>query len=314
MMDYRNKVRALVGADTALALLIILGLVFSPRSAASRSTRRDLLADAAAVSAIAIRGTDSVELSRRGDAWMVSSPDGALPADGVRVEAFLKAVDSVAAMEKVASDESSLAELGLGADRGSRVTLSDDKGGILCDFTLGDYAASPGVVYIAPRGGTAAYSVQAGMASYVLGKRASWLDLRAWTAPPSVGDVQEIILRGRLSGDDGADRAFDYTATRKGDGWVAGGVELDAFKLEAMARALSALRGDDYAPASETAGATAVAVELRLGNGRSLRLVVEEKRADGRYAASSSQRDRRFYLPAWALDAALKTVEELQAH
>jgi len=314
MMDYGKKVRALIGVDAALALLIALGLIFSPRSAASRSTRRDLLADAAAVNAITIRGTDGVELSREGDAWTMLSPDGALPADGARIEAFLKAVDSVASMEKVASDESSLAELGLGPGRGSRVTLSGDDGAVLCDFTLGDYAASPGVVYIAPQGGSAAYSAQAGMASYVLGKRASWLDLKAWTAPPAVVDVQEIILRGRLSGDDGADRAFDYTATRKGDGWVAGDVELDAFKLEAMARALSALRGDDYAPVAEAAGATAVAVELRLGDGRSLRLAVEEKRADGRYAASSSQRDRRLYLPAWALGEALKTVEELQAH
>jgi len=289
MMGYRDKVRVSVGVDVALALLIALGLVFSPRSADSRSNRRDLLADAASVRTIAIRGTEDVEMSRTDDGWAMLSPDGALPADGSRVEAFLKAVDSVASMERVASDASSLAELGLGSGRGRRVTLSGDKGASLCDFTLGDYAASPGVVYIAPYGGTAAYSVSAAMASYVLGKRASWLDLKAWTAPPSVKDVQELYIRGRIAGDDGADRIFDYTASRKGAGWVSGDAELDAV------------------------GATAVAVEIRLSDGRSLRLDVEDRREDGRYAVASSQRDRRFYLPAWALNEALRTIDELKA-
>ncbi len=243
----------------------------------------------------------------------MNSPDGALPADGARIESFLKTVDSVSRLEPVAKDKVSWSALGLEGTSVRRITLADSKGAIKGDFMLGNYAPSPGAVYFALSDGPEAYSVAAGMASYILGKRSSWLDLRAWTAPPAAESVQQLIVRGVLEGAGGNMQELAYTATRSGAGWVSDGIALDGARVEALVRALATLRGEDYAPAAEPAGEAVVTVELKLGNGRSLNLSVEAKREDGRYPALSSQRDRRLYLPAWSLTEALKPLDQLKA-
>jgi len=313
MTDYLKRVKTLVIVDVALALLIVLGIVFSPRSSEARSARHDLLSSAGSVVSIKIGGPEKLELVRSGDAWSMVSADGAVPADRARIESFLKAVDSVVRLDPVAEDASSWAPLGLEGEQARRVTLTGENGAVLCDFVLGNYAQSPGAVYLALSDGAKAYSAESGMASYILGARTSWLDLRAWTTPPAVESVQEFSVRGSVEGEGGSVREFDYSVSRSGSGWVSGGTVLDNAKVEALLRAIAAVRGDDYAPATEPAGPAVVSMELRLGNGRSLNLAVEAKRGDGRYAASSSQRDRRLYVPAWSITEALRTLDELKA-
>ncbi|MBU0927755.1 MAG: DUF4340 domain-containing protein [Spirochaetes bacterium] len=312
MTDYNRRFKTLLALDAFLALAIILGIALSPRSAEARSTRRDLLADASDVSAIRIEGPEVVELSKSGGSWTYLAPDGGLPADGARIEAFLKAVDSVERLEPVARDKSSWASLGLEGESARKVSLSDAKGSVVCEFTLGSYAQSSGSVYLAPEGGSQAYLASSGMASYALGDRSSWLDLRAWTAPPTVESVQEIAFEGGQASQDGVVESYDFTVSKSGSGWTAKGIALDPAKVEALVRALASIRGDDYAPASEAKAAQGVGVELRLGNGRSARLSIEERREDGRFAVASSQRERRLYVPAWALAEALKTLDELK--
>jgi len=256
MIDYDKRIRALVIVDIALFALIALGIVFSPKSNDSRSTKRDLLANAANVASIQIAGQEPVTFARAGNSWTMMQPDGALPADGARVEAFLKAVDSVSRLEPVAKDTSSWARLGLEGESARSVTLADANGTAQSNFIVGNYAPSQGSVYIALASGPEAYIAASGMASYVLGKRASWLDLRAWTAPPAVEMVQEFSMRGAFDGVSGVQQAIDYTVTRSGSGWVSNGMVLDNAKVEALIRAFSTLRGEDYAPATEAAAAS----------------------------------------------------------
>ncbi len=311
MIDYRKRIRAAATVDAALALLVALGLTLSPGSSASKADRRDLLGDASAVASIRISGDDPVELVKAGEGWEAVDGEGRLPADAARVAAFIRAVDSIEKAEPVAKDPSSRPALGLG-DGAREVTMLDGGGKALCAFTLGSYASSPGTVYISIGAGPESYAVASGMASYVLGRRSSWLDLRAWSSPPAPDAVEELVVRGSMAGADGAAGSLDYAITRSGKGWTSGGEALDAMKVDAMIRAIAALRGDDYAGASEPAGDAAVELELRLGNGRTLSLAVEAARADGRYPARSSQRDRGMYLPAWSLTEALKPLAELR--
>jgi hypothetical protein len=313
MTAYQTRLRILIAVDAFLAIAIVLGFLFSPGSSDSRSTSFDLLESVDAISSIAIEGPDAVQLVRAGALWTMTAPDGTLPADGARIESFLKAVDSVSHKEPVARDKASWPVLGLEGPSARRVTLMDSKGAIERDFLVGNYAPSPGAVYFALSDGPEAYSVASGMASYIMGKRSSWLDLRVWTAPPATESVQQLTVSGILEGADGSVQTLAYTATRSGSGWVSDGIALDSARVEAMVRALAALRGDDYAPASEPAGQAVVAVELKLGNGRSLNLSVEDKRGDGRYPALSSQRDRRIYLPSWSLTEVLKPLDQLKA-
>ena len=311
MIDYTKRVRLVAAADAALALLVSLGLILSPTSSGSKESRRDLLDDASAVTSIRISGGEPVELVKTGTGWEAVDGDAWLPVDSSRVAAFLKAVDSIERAELVAEDASSQPALGLGAGA-RKVTLLGEGGKELCAFALGSYASSPGTVYISIGDGPESYAVASGMASYALGRRSSWLDLRAWSSPPTPDDVEEVLLRGSLDGAGGTAVSLDYTIARSGKGWMSGGEALDAMKVDAMIRAIAALRGDDYADADEPAGNAVVELELRLGNGRTLNLAVEPARADGRYPARSSQRERGMYLPAWSLTEALKPIGELR--
>ncbi len=313
MTSYQARLRILIGVDAFLAIAIVLGLLFSPGSSDARATSFDLLESAESVAIIDIEGPEAVQLVRSGSGWAMNAPDGTLPADSARIESFLNAVDSVSHREPVARDKASWTSLGLEGQSVRRVTLSNSSGKLQRAFLLGNYAPSPGSVYIALADSPEAYSVAAGMASYILGKRSSWLDLRAWTAPPAAESVQQIIVDGVYEGPDGSLQNLAYTATRSGSGWVSDGIALDGSRVDALVRALAALRGDDYASAAEPAGQAAVTIELKLGNGRSLNLVVEARQDDGRYPAVSSQRERRMYLPAWSLAEILKPLDQLKA-
>lgn len=312
MTDYRNKSRILIAVDAFLAIVIAFGLLFSPDSSDSRATSFDLLESVEEVSSITIEGPDAVQLVRSGSTWIMKASDGTLPADSARIESFLKAADSVSHLEPVAKDKASWPVLGLSGSESRRVTLADSKGVIRQDFLLGNYAPSPGTVYFALVDSPEAYSVASGMASYILGKRNSWLDVRVWTAPPATESVQQISVNGVFEGTGGSTQSLAYTVTRSGSGWVSDGIALDGARVEALIRAVSALKGDDYAPVTEPAGQTVVTVELKLGNGRSLSLAVEAKSEDGRHPALSSQRDRRLYLPSWSLTEVFKPLDQLK--
>ena len=311
MNGYTRRLYRIVAIDTALALLIAVSLIASNISSSDRSMRYVLLDKPESVSSIRIDGIATVELKRTQDGWSMAKDGAYLPADGVRVESFLKAVASVTHLEPVARDKSSWSKLGLEGDSARTLTLSDDKGMVLSEFTIGDYSQSPGLLYMAPAGSNAAYAVASGMASYALGKPASWLNLTVWSNAPSVDAVQELVCSGNLPGEDGSIRNLSYTLTRAGSGWSSNGVALDPAKVEAALRSLIALRGEDYASSDDSQGQAFLKMEMRLGNGRTLSLSLEGRRDDGRYPVLSSQRERRLYLQAWAVQESFKTLEEL---
>lgn len=311
MNGFQKKLRQLVGLDAALVVLIVLGIVFSPTEAKARSTRRNLLSGTDAVASIHIDGAEPITIVKSGTDWLLRSADGDLPADAPRVQAFLKAVDAVESMEPVAQDASSWQSLGLSGDSSRHVRLLDAKGATISDFIVGRYATSPNAVYMALSGSTEAFSVHSGMASYVQGARASWLDLRAWLTPPAVEAVQEVEVHGKVKTVDGRSVTESYTIARSGNGWKSGSTTLDAPSVEAMIRAIAAIRGEDYMPQSAPKVQATTSVIMRLGNGRTLQLDIEPGMADGRNPATSSQRSRRLYLPAWTLTEALKPLAEL---
>jgi hypothetical protein len=311
MIAYNRKKNALIAVDALLLLLIVLGFVFSPRSSGNRASRKDILRDVATVASFTIDGIESVKVVKSGTVWTVADGDGNLPADGARIDAFLKAVDQVERLERVATGKASWGSLGLDGDSARTVRMFDAKGIPLCDFILGEYAQAANSVYIAISGGDEAYSADSGMASYILGKRNSWLDLKAWTTTVGVEEVQQVSIKGYSPDASGALQAISYTATRSGADWTADGQKLDKAKTEALIRAILSLRGEDYAAESETAGPVMSILRLELSNGRFMNLSIEEKGENGKYPAASSHRNRRLYLPAWVLTEALKPLDAL---
>jgi hypothetical protein len=310
MINLNRKIRVLLFINLGLTLLMATGFLLSPSSASKRSSKFDLLTKADAVVSIRISGEESIELKRSGEAWMLQGEDGSIPADSMRIKAFVEAVDAVNDRELVARNKDAWDELGLDGPKARRVQLIDATGAIICGFTLGNYAKAPGAVYLSLPDGPQAYTVPSGMASYINGDRNSWMDLRVWSEAPAVEQVQELIVQGEMELKGG--RVASYRATRSKGAWESGDVSLDAQKVEAVLRAITRLRGNDYAPAHEAAGKTAASVELVLGNGSSLWLAIESAKDDGRYPVLSSQRGQKLFLPAWALEEALKPLAALR--
>jgi hypothetical protein len=310
MMVFSKKIRILFVLDFALIVLIVLGLVLSPASNAKRSSAFDLLKDVESVASIRITGKDSVDLTRSGDVWTLGGDDGALPADSGRVKLFLEALDAVDSREFVARNKEAWPKFGLEGEHANRVQLGDKDGANLKTFILGSYAQAPGMVYVSEPDSPAAYAVSSGMASYVLGGRNSWLDLRMWSSPPAVEQVQEFTLQGQITLKGNV--VSSYRAIRSKGSWESGGNTLDANKVESVLRALINIRGSDYAPVDESLGTQLIGVELVLGNGTSLRFSIGVPKPDGKYPALSSQRDRIVYLPAWTIEEAVKPVSALR--
>lgn len=311
MRIFDTKVRIIAAVDAALLLLVVLGLALSPARSGARSKRADLLKGVDAVAAIRLGGGEALELVRDGVAWGLVDGGERLPVDASRVDAFLKAVDAVDSLEPVARDRSAWKGLGLEGDEARSVSLLDAEGKVLSSFTLGSYAQVGGQAYLAVGEGSAAYRAPGGMASYVRGSRSSWLDLRAFPQAPKVEEIQEFVVKGSVADADGKARAYDYTLRRSAQSWESSdGRRLDAAKVESAVRALSALRGTDYA-APGAPEPRALVAELRLGNGRSLSLSLGERGPDGRFAAASSQRGRQLYLSAWSIGEAVKSLDEL---
>jgi hypothetical protein len=305
-----GKIRALLIIDFSLVVIIALGLFISPASAARRSGAFKLLGNAEAVTSIRISGKSPVELIRADGVWTLREDDGSLPADSGRVKLFLEALSSVENRELVAGNRETWKKLGLDGEEASTVRLADKDGVKLEEFMVGAYGNAPGTVYLAKPDSPSAYLVSSGMASYIMGGRNSWLDLRVWSAAPAVEQIQEVVVQGELSHKGGS--VTSYRATRSKGAWESGGNALDSLKVEAMLRGLINFRGTDYASSKESTGEKSVTVELVLGNGTSLRLSIGLVRSDGKYPAKSSQRERMVYLPAWAVEESLKPVASLR--
>lgn len=311
MNEYAFRKKALIAINSVLAAMIALGILFSPSSESNRAARRDVLSSAEKAASIRILGSEAVSLKRSGAGWVLEDDGGVLPAESSRIEAFLQALDDIESLERVSVDSGSRASLGLDEATARVVEILDSRGLMLSHFLVGNYAQAPGEVYIAFPDEDEAYSVDSGIASYILGKRSSWLNLRVWSTAVSVDDIQSLEVAGVLDDGTGDTREISYSVVRSGREWKSGETVMDASAVEASLRAIAALRGDDYAPSAEPAGEPSLVVTLELASGEALRLDIEAKRADGKYPITSSQRSRRLYLPAWALTEAVKPLEAL---
>jgi len=316
MMDYAAKARALIALNAVLALALLLGAIGSTERRSSSAIKLSLGSGLERLAGISITAPDlSFELQKRGEAWLLSDAQGNLPADAGRVAGFISALSTLASAERVATSRASWPELGLGEDRASRLALKDFSGATLAELVVGDYTPSGSGAYAALAEGEEAWAMPAGAASYVKASINSWLDLRVFPIDTAVQDIQQIRIRGSLDLDEGGRRSLDYTLRRSASGWLLDSQALDPLRVDAMARSLASLRASQYAPiqASLAAGGERIWAELALGSGESLRIALGSREADGRFLASSSGRERSFYLTSWAAEEAFRPISELLA-
>jgi hypothetical protein len=314
MMDYKTKLRALIALNAALVLALIIGALTAPERRSSSVMKISLASGLEGVSGIGISAPGfELTLQKRADSWLVADAEGSLPADSSRVDGLINALTAIASAERVAKNRASWTDLGLGEDRVSRLRLTDFSGKTRLELLVGDYTPSGSSAYAAFSDGQEAWALPAGAAAYVKASMNSWLDLRVFPTALSAQDIQQIRVRGGLELEDGGERRLDYTLRRSGAAWQFEGQALDPLRVDAMARSLVSLRAAQYAAGGDTlgAGAERIWAELALGNGEVLRLALGARGGDGRYLATSSGRERGFYLPGWAAEEAFKPLSAL---
>jgi hypothetical protein len=314
MMDYKTKLRALIALNAALALALVIGALTAPERRSSSVIKISLASGLEGVRGIGISSPGlELRLQKRAESWLVADATGSLPADSSRVEGLVNALAALTSAERVASSRASWAELGLGEERAARLILTDFSGKTLLELLVGDYTPSGSGAYAAFADGQDAWALPAGAAAYIKAAMNSWLDLRVFPSAISTQDIQQIRVRGGLDLEDGGVRSLDYTLRRSGAGWVLDGQALDPLRVDAMARSLVSLRAAQYAAGGDALvpGAERIWAELALGSGEALRLALGARGEDGRYLASSSGRERGFYLPGWAVEEAFKPISAL---
>ncbi|MBN1518635.1 MAG: DUF4340 domain-containing protein [Spirochaetales bacterium] len=317
MMDYTKKIRRLVGVDVVLGLVLVSGILArGSGKAAALGERRELLKDPAAVHSIRVGAEETFSLSKAAGCWVLDSGAAGLPADAERVAAFLDALASVDRLEQVASSADSKASLGLTGTETVSLELTGSDGTVLLSLNCGAYAPSGSRVYLAFPGSDASYSAPAGFASYLKAGRKRWLDLRAFPGQVQVADIEEIRASGSIVLADGSVRSLSYTLRRSGGGWEGGTGVADPATVDAMARSLVSIKGDDWFTDGRVLGEPDAVIELSLGNSDTITLSLYRMAslydlADDSYLAVSSERVLPLVVSAWTVADTFKDAQAL---
>lgn len=309
---YKTRLVRLVALNAALALIVALGWALDAGRGAAPMLPIELLPEPSAVRSLRIDGRDGrIELVKRDGIWSLKDEHGEVPADTPRVEAFLASLSGVRRAERMARSAASFEALGLGA-AALRVRLADFSDRTLAEFFVGDYGPNSDFAYARLAGAAEAWAMPAAAAGYVYASRLSWQDLRVLPAGIAAQDVQELRAEGYLELEAGGRAPLGYVVRREGGSWAAAGMAVDGGKVEAMLRSLLGLKAAAYGPPAAGGSAGAARIALTLGDGRTFTLSVAGRLADGRYAASSSARDRPFVILGGAALDAFKTLDQLR--
>ena len=324
MSSYRRKLQLLISINLVLALVISLGLVFSPARSGKRAESRTILPDSETVARISIEGVEALELVKSGTTWVLMEPgsistsipsnpsEASLPAEAARVRAFLGILSGIDRLETVASGRSSWGALGLDDGQANRLVLYDQNGTRLVALSVGTYDPTGSSSYLRIDPSETVYAGPSSLASYLSGGRRSWLDLRIWDRNFGASDVQSLVLRGGLDLPDGTRLDTDYRLTRSGAVWVAdqSGVQLDTQKVDGMVRSILAARSEEYLE-QDALDQPVLIISLGLGDGSSLELSISDGGAGDRFAALSSRRAHLLALSSWTIRDAVRPLAAL---
>ncbi len=269
-----------------VVLLVVVLLLVAVRSAleprgADANREKALLGffDPALVSRVRIECTaSSVELERRGAAWVVLSRSG-FPADGRVVEELLLRLRGISSADRVSEDASSLERFGV-AEGAARIVLLSSEGELLADLRAGRSAELGRGSFLRLAGSDEVF--RAAALDVPDCDPSHWIEGRLLDFSPA--DVR--ALRGVLEG------ARSLHLVKSEDGrWQAVGEEraLTAARVEPLLVVASNLFVEDVRELEpEQAGLVppALVLELELVGGTDLVLHLGRPLADGGRAAT----------------------------
>lgn len=323
-MSFKAKLYALGGASCLLTVMIVLGLVFSPDRNLKRQSKGQLISAKALakVEKIEIHTEEGqVSLSRAGDAWTMERAGVSHPADGERVEAFLKAVAKVEELRKISSKKEDYQKFGLGKEGERRLRLMDKGGSDLVSIAFGDNSTIGKDIYLAFEGKDAVYSTENRFSSYLQVDDRSWALLKVFGSGLKGEDIQGIDLSIDFPGGEGMDAIkTSYRISRDAKkGWKIldqAGKDLDPAACDELASDLAALEADAFVESGSSEAkalmdARIATLVIHSGKDKVYRLTVGGQDSQKRHVMESEGQPSLFYTSSWMIQSSFKTLDDL---
>jgi hypothetical protein len=304
-MDLSNKYnrRILVLSILVGALALIYGgaLLFEPDRADTRNAAYTWL-DAQwmdQADRIELSGSDGQTTLVRDGEWFVQRGDTRYPARQLRVEDLLRILSTKGTYPVRGS--SSYERLGLSLDSASRIII---RGGAseypLLDLLVGNPDATGREVYLRKNNQDEVRSGDSKLSGYLSGAPSSWFDLRLFPHAEAPDSVQAFKVYVPAAPDA---EGKDYRLTRTPEGWAsaeAPALKVDSQKVDAYLRSVFSTEGEDFvAAAGEVLNEGSI--ELELGDGRVLRIVLGPALESERRSVVVSGSPLVYAFSEWAL-------------
>lgn len=323
-MSFRAKVAALGAAFVVLFVLLVVGIVVTPRGASARSSAALLFPG------LKPEGARSLQLSgpagqvtlSKDVAWTMEVDGTRHPVAPDRVEGLLKLLAAMPRGSLVTRDAKAAESLGLSAAEASRLLVSGAGGETLCDLRVGKQGVSGGS-YLRVGEAAEVFQTGEGLSGYLSTQRSSWLDLRVLprdVAPDMVMRISVVSVLP-LPGAAGPAR-IDYTLLKEKDssGAMAWAFAPPAGKVDQQAAttlvaALLGLEGADILssndPARTVLSSPKAVVTVSLNDNRTFVVNLGERTQAAQYPCAVAGAASAFLVPEWRVQATVVPKEKL---
>ncbi len=261
------------------------------------------------VSAIEIDHTANIQLEYSGTSWTVSRNGKKLPANGQRVQTFLKTLQSPQRLTPIGKTREAKAVYLLDEEHRIEVSITLESYAKTIKFYVSPLFEAADSCYLMFPGSNTIYKAQFQLAYYFSGKETSWLDLRLF---PEIKarDVQQFSIQGFYG-----EYTVQGTFTRDAGDWKHDSViKLSSSQaVESWLQSIVSSSANDFGDIKDMHDRKElVLITLELGNGTTKQLRVYETAEAGAFICFASDRLDPLVGSLYTLETLLRKPEALE--
>jgi hypothetical protein len=305
----------------------VLGLIFSPASVRRRELETSLVPsfEAEKVAEIRLSGSDgSINIEKRGDAWIVPAAQEEYPASVSRIEALLDFVQTIKRSRLVTSNPDAWSDFQVDSSASQRIQFLDAAENVILSLIVGKVDEARGGSYVRLENSNEVVLVNRLFDYYLNTTARFWSYLKMFPEELSGTDFNRISVRSSGGFPDEAAAALSYTLLL-GEGrerdWklldsAAADTTVDNAKVDRLANNLASLEGADFAARidAESAGLSDPIAEIlaSTSDGRDFRLLIGAPAGEERYYGTLEGSKYIYELAVFRLENLFRPLSELR--